>query len=120
MTGVAAALIEETAGLLRAEGLTVATDPRNVSPPCVLVMARTLTPRSRGIVRAELVVQCIAPGVGHGDALQWLDQTLAAAWAALPTRPAATLTAIESPQTGMAMLAYELVYEVDYTHEEGN
>lgn len=109
---IASDLIAELAAKLRATGLHTATDPRDAVPPCAVIFPRVIRPRTSCLARVELQVQLIAPGVGHGDALVWLDSTLGAAWQAIG-RWEATVVAFDSPQTGVPLLAYEMTYIAD-------
>jgi len=111
-------IIDEMANALQlaAPETAVVTDPRNAAPPCYLLLPRQIVPRTfgnEGGVQLEVSVQAIAPGIGHGDALGWLDGALATLWESIG-RAEAQLVAYDSPQTGAALLAYECVYRRHY------
>ncbi len=107
------AYLESVAQALRDAGLAATTDPRNAHPPCALVVPRTVTPRSGCLVRVGVEVLLIAPGPGNGDALAWLDEALATAWAAMPLRWPAQLVEFVSPHMGTPLLAWSLERDED-------
>jgi hypothetical protein len=98
---------------LRSAGLNTSTDPRDVQPPCALVVARSIKPKTSTRAAVAFEVLLIAPGIGNGDALAWLDEALAAVWGALPLRWPAELVSTVSPTTGLQMLAYSLTHTAD-------
>jgi hypothetical protein len=108
MPAVVGPALGELVDVIRAAGISTSTDPRDIHPPCALVVARTIRPKTSSRVEVEAEVLLIAPGVGNGDALEWLDGALAAVWAALPIRWPAELVATTGPGTGVKLLAYSL------------
>ena len=67
------ALRETLAGKIEAEGLTVALDPRDVNPPCVLIgVPRVVGVLTGCAVAVELSVEIVAPPPGNLDALEWM------------------------------------------------
>ena len=103
--------LQELVDLIRGAGINTSTDPRDVQPPCALIVARSVRPRTstRVVVAAEILL--IAPGIGNGDALAWLDEALGLVWDALPLRWPAELVSTVSPTTGQQLLAYSLTRE---------
>lgn len=62
---------------IAAEGFAVTDDPRNVTPPCVLVtLPNPLTATGACHIEAVLPVTVIAPGPGNADAGTWLLDTV--------------------------------------------
>lgn len=105
---VVAPVLLELVELLRGAGLNTSTDPRDVQPPCALVVARSVTPRTSTRVAIAAEILLIAAGIGNGDALAWLDEAIGLAWGALPIRWPAELVSTVSPTTGQQLLAYSL------------
>lgn len=69
----------ELAGKLGAEGLPVTLDPRNVSPPVVVVGLPVVTAMVTPCVWAvDIDVHAVAPAPGNLDAVEWLLDTIAA------------------------------------------
>ena len=104
--------LEALAARLTAAGIAASTDPRNVHPPAVLLLPERLEPRTSCKVRAVVRVLVIAPGPGHGDALEWLDSAADKVWAALGRMPL-QLTSYDAPATGAPLLAYEGTLNLD-------
>lgn len=115
--GVVGPVLEELVEAVRAAGISTSTDPRDVHPPCALVVARSVTPRTSTRVAIAAEILLIAPGVGNGDALAWLDDALDTVWGVLPLRWPAELVSTVSPSTGQQLLAYSLTRTADIEME---
>lgn len=57
-------------GILEDAGLPVVNDPRNLTPPAVIVDPPTITPHSRSLVGLEFAVYCVAVAPGNRDAMK--------------------------------------------------
>lgn len=117
MAAVVGPVLAELVELLRGAGLNTSTDPRDVQPPCALVVARSVTPRTSTRVAIAAEILLIAPGIGNGDALAWLDDALGTVWGVLPLRWPAELVSTVSPTTGQQLLAYSLTRTADIEME---
>lgn len=62
--------IDYVVGQLATVGIRAVTDPRNVTPPCVLVEPPIITAvQSANLVQLEIPVSVIAPPPGNRDAI---------------------------------------------------
>jgi len=58
---------------LESVGLRAVTDPRNLTPPCVLVEPPTITAvQSQSLVELEFPISVVAPPPGNRDSVMWL------------------------------------------------
>lgn len=107
----------ELVDAIRAAGISASTDPRDAVPPCALVMARAIAPRTSCRIAVEAEILLIAPGVGDGDAIEWLGGALDATWGAVGRWPA-ELTATALGRTKVLQLAYSLKNDIGITISE--
>lgn len=112
--------LQGLAAAIAAQGVRACTDPRDASPPVVLLLPNRIEPRTMDRARAVVRAVLIAPGPGNGDALAWLDDALPAVWAAAGRMLPAQLTAWDSPHTGTELLAYEVEITADLGTERNN
>lgn len=62
---------------LEAVGIRAVTDPRNVTPPCVLVEPPVITAVQSGhLVQLEIPISVIAPPPGNRDAIMGMLRTV--------------------------------------------
>ena len=61
-----------------ATGLTIADDPRNINPPCVLIDAPTFEVFNYNIVSMDFPIKVIGSGPGNLDSLRVILQKAAA------------------------------------------
>lgn len=71
LNAVRDALAAAVAGAL-GESTLVTTDPRGISPPCVLVGVPSLDLTQARTALAQLPVHVIAPAPGNDDAVRWM------------------------------------------------
>ena len=88
---------------LTAAGVTVVDDPRNVSPPCALVVIDRAEIVGACVVEYAVSIHLIAPGPDHADARRWLWTV-----AAPPLFPLA-VTVRDDPWNDYPALTVELV-----------
>lgn len=65
-------LVEDVVDALRTAGVRATSDPRNVTPPCVLVELDRVDPLTSCSGRATIMMRAITPAPGSGDAIAWL------------------------------------------------
>lgn len=64
---------QDLVGKIEAEGYSVTDDPRNLTPPCVIVgLPRTITALGNCAYQTEITVTVVAPPPGNADAVNWL------------------------------------------------
>lgn len=60
---------------LTGAGIRATADPRNVNPPCVVVGMAEGARVTGCAYEGTIPVSVVAPGAGHADAADWLDDT---------------------------------------------
>jgi hypothetical protein len=119
MASFLAPALSELVEAIRAAGISASTDPRDAVPPCALVMARAITPRTSCRVTVETEILLIAPGPGDGDAIEWLGDALDATWLAVGRWPG-ELTATALGRSKVLQLAYSLKHEISVNIPESS
>lgn len=108
LTRAAGAVIDT----LTAAGVRATGDPRNLTPPGILVTPQSSERVTRGAVAVVLQLMCIAPGPANADALGAVDGLADAATIALDATgipwDTGTVATMGSGPAGESLLTYTL------------